>query len=383
MKVAKMFGFYVTIAVATAPVLLGQSQCNIATAAPPFLRSEAQAELGVPLILSCSGIGTGQTASIDLVLNQSGVPFTSRPGEAILTITQSGTSSFYAGTVSTQGDGQANNVIHFSGIAITDPNPVIMVSGIRANVNPSFVPLNAKGYAMVSAFLSSNILPINQQPTGTIAGIARPSLRPVRQSSAPAVSSCSGTPTLPPGSAFVFAISESFPSAFKTQAPASGSLPPNYGSESGVMPGEPAANSATQFAVTVGGSLVAGVTLYLPLAIGGDGGGSAQLVNLEGSTTAVTASTQTVPATLGTTYYYNVVKTTSGAIETFSLPITTDPNNPQPVSGGFNPTVTVNLAPLAADLPANVPRFAGSSQAVPFAINTASCQSNISIQGAK
>jgi hypothetical protein len=126
--------------------------------------------------------------------------------------------------------------------------------------------------------------------------------------------------------------------------------------------------------VALGGTLPDGFTFYLPTTIESDGGGIAQLVVSEGGSTVPSPPTNTIAARVGTTYFYNVFASNPAGSETYSLSITTDPVNPETFSGGFAPTLTVNVAPLVADLPGNVPSFQSANPPVGFGIDTSSWQ---------
>lgn len=233
----------------------------------------------------------------------------------------------------------------------------------------------SSGFGQIFANVALGSVPVNQGSNGLMVGSVLPGLITTSLSSSPTVDPCASSITLPPGSAFAFSFVKNFPRAFKVQGFA-GNPPGSADSESGPNPNEAQADSATQFAVTLGGTLPSGVTLYLPTSIESDGGGIAQLVVSEGGSTIPSPPTNTIAATPGTTYFYNVFGANPAGSETYSLSLTTDPVNPESFSGGFSPTLTVNLAPLAADLPGNVPSFQGANGAISFGIDTSSCETN-------
>ena len=319
--------------------------------------------------MPCSGLVTGQAVTLDIVINGGSVPITSRASEPLAVITQAGVSTTYIGSIVTQGGGVANNDLRFSGLNITDPNPSFSITGVRANVNPAFVPLLASGPApVVAQITASGALALSQNPSGIPVGTVLAGLSGAVLSGVPTLQACGGSTTIAPSTAFSFSIAENSPAVFKT-------LTGGAGSESGPFVNEPPASSATQFAVTIGGTIPAGLTLFLPTSIVSDGGGVAQLVSNEGGAVPISASAPAIAATIGTTYFYNVVAATPLQFETYTLPVTSDPSGPVSFSDVFAATLSVSLAPLSNDLPSNAPIFSGNTIVTPLTFNVNTCQS--------
>jgi hypothetical protein len=320
-----------------------------------------------------------------VTLNNGTVPITSRPNEPEVLINgaMQGTSSVVALTGSTP------NQVVFTGVTVPSGNPTISFIGIRANVNPSYVPLNSGGFGQVLAVVGveNGSLPFQQVNNGFFVGIVEPGLGAVT-TTGPTLNQCAGTVSLTAGGNFTISVSEFFPTAFKAQ----GFVGNVNDSETGNSPQQ--ANSGTQLALTFG-NLPSALTFYLPLTITASDGAAAQLVTGAGSITPIaytsgtdftlspagpcTATTATCyyPVTAGTTAYYNVVLANVSAIDTFSIPLYNSAAT-YTASSSFAPTVTVNLGPAASAVSSTfVPRFAGAAGATGLGFTTAGCQTSL------
>jgi hypothetical protein len=346
--------------------------CSGTVGAPPELRSEGQTELTGSIVLSCNAVLAG-SVNLDITLNNGTVPITSRTDEAIVTV--NGGAPYY-GTVVSLGGSVANNDVRFTGVTIPAGNPVISISGIRADVNPAYVPLNSGGFGQVLAVISvsNGVLPISQLNGGFFVGIVLPGLGNVTVTG-PILNACAGSINLGAGVNFTVSVPELFPTVFKIQGPNG-----NSDSETGPTPGALQANSATQLAVSMS-SLPSGVTFYLPETITSNGPGTAVLVTGPASITPLTSGialddsgTLYVAVTAGTDYYYNVIATNPSVSEAFSIPIW---NTGATFTSGFTPSITVNLAPIASISPTTVPRFLGAAPAVGLGFTTTGCQTSL------
>jgi hypothetical protein len=358
--------------------------CAGTVGAPPELRSEGQTELTGAIVLNCTGLLTPTTVNLDVTLNNGTVPITSPAGEAVV---QVGAAAPVAGTeVSLTSGGFANDV-RFTGIAIPAGNVNITISGIRANVNPTYVPLNSGGFGQVLAVISvsNGTLPINQVNNGFFVGIVLPGLGAVTVNSV-TVSSCgAGSVSLGAGVNFTVNVPELFPTVFKIQGP-------NGVADSESGPTNPTnfvASSGTQLAVTFA-NIPTGVTFYLPATITSTASGTAVLVATPGSTVAIvsglvdpTGGTNYAyyPAASGTTYYYNVTATNPSVSESFTIPFY---NTSITLSSSFATTVSVSLAPIAtaADPPIPttnlVPTFFGGGSTASLTTSAAQgCQTSL------
>jgi hypothetical protein len=306
------------------------------------MRSESQTELTGSIDLVCNGLIAATVVNLDLTLTGGAVPITSRVNEAMVSVNDG--PAVY-GTI-------VNNDVQFTGISIPAGNPNVLISGIRANVNPAYVPLNSGGFGQLTAAISvtGGVLPIPDPGEAYPVGVVLPGLGSVSVSG-PATSACGAGITLAAGVNFTVNIPENFPTVFKTQA-----------SETGPAGGLQA-DSATQLAVTMS-SLPSGITFYLPLYIISSGPGTAVLVTGPGSTIQMSTGLVTfsdieyVQVSDGATYYYNVTSTNPGQSESFYIPLY---NSAATFSSGFTPSITVNLGPTASAAPTNVPRFLGGA----------------------
>jgi hypothetical protein len=348
--------------------------CAGTTGAPPTLRSEGQTELTGSIVLSCSDVSTG-SVNFDVTLNNGTVPITSRSGEALVSINNGGVITTVAGTIVSLGGSVANNDVRFVGIPINSASPVITISGIRANVNPTYVSLNSGGFGQVLAVISvsNGVLPISQVNGGFFVGVVLPGLGTI-STSGPTLNACAGLISLPEGVNFTVSVPENFPTVFKIQGPNG-----NSDSETGPTTGALITDTATQIAVEMD-SLPAGITFYLPLTITSNGPGTAVLTTGAGSAVELTGGLVTfgsglyLPVTGGTTYYYNVISTNPSLQEAFSIGLY---NTAATFTGGFAPTVTINLAPIAGVSPTTVPRFLGAAGAVGLGFNQTGCQTSL------
>ncbi len=329
--------------------------CAVTVGAPPTLRSEGQTELTGAIVLSCNEIPAG-TVDFDVVLNNGTVPITSRASEASITV-GSGTPVY--GTIVSLGGPVANDDMRFTGISLPAGSSQSFISGIRANVNPAYAPLNAGGFSQVLAVISVTgaSFPINLPIGGAYVGIVLPGLGSVSVSG-PSVAACGAGITIGAGVNFTVNIPELFPTAFKIQGP-NGFLD----SETGTLTGALQADSATQFAVSME-SLPGGITFYLPLNITSTASGTAVLVTGPGSITELSTGLvnlggiEYVPVSGGATYYYNVTATDPSLTESFLIPLY---NTAATFASGFTPSITVNLGPTDSVAPANAPRFLGDA----------------------
>ncbi len=342
--------------------------CTSIPASVPTLRAEGQTELVGNIQLNCTGI-PNESINVDVLLNGGQVPITSREtpvSEATLTVSYpgiAGSTTYAAGYVST--NSTFNNDARFTGVAITSPNPLISISGVRANVNPTYVQTSSTttfGSVLATLSISNGTLPIPQGGSSFFVGIVLPGLGPVTGGSTGfTVQSCSGGAPIPAGTAFAISIPELFPTAFKIQGPAG-----NSDSETGTTPGALQAESATQFAVTFA-NIPSGVTFYIPQTITSPVGGVAELVGTEGGNLGLVSSAyvtgtsigstftgNVLPITAGTTVFYNVVAANPSSIDVFGL--TTYPVGTVSATTG-TPTVSVVLAPRATVLTVATPRF--------------------------
>jgi hypothetical protein len=331
----------------------GAQVCTGTVGAPPELRSEGQAELTGAIALNCIQVPAGWSVNFDVALNDAAVPITSRVNEAMVSV--NGGAPVYGSVTSVGGPG--NNDMHFAGISVPAGNSTITFSGIRANANPAYVPLNSGGFGQVTAVIAvtGNPLAINQANNGFFVGIVLPGLGAVSVTG-PSVNACGAGITLGAGVNFTVNIPELFPTVFKIQGP-NGDLD----SETGIDPGAPQADSGTQLAVSMS-SLPSGITFYLPLYIISTASGTAVLVTGPGSTIQLSNGLVTfddipyVPVIAGATYYYNVTATNPGVSESFFIPLY---NSAATFSSGFTPSITVNLGPTGDVTLTNVPRFLG------------------------
>jgi hypothetical protein len=133
-------------------------------------------------------------------------------------MTQAGVSTLYVGSLASTVESGVNNLVQFTGIAVTDPAPIVAIAGVRVNANPAFVPA-ASGIAKVLGTVSSpdGSVTITQEPNGLPLGFVFPGVGSVLPVASPTASACAGTSTLLPGSAFAFSIIKNFPTAFKIQ----------------------------------------------------------------------------------------------------------------------------------------------------------------------
>jgi hypothetical protein len=331
--------------------------CASTVGAPADLRSEGETELTGAILLSCSALSAATTVDLDVTMNNGTVPITSRAGEANVQV-NGGTPIL--GTGVSLGSLVPNNGVRFTAVAVPAGTSSIVISGIRANMNPDYVPLTSGGFGEVQADISvsNGSLPIIQ--AGLFVGIVLPGLGVVSVAG-PILSGCGAGIILGAGVNFTVNVPELFPTVFKIQGPNGDS-----DSETGTIPGALQADSATQLSVSMA-SLPSGITFYLPLAITSNGPGSAVLVTGPGSTTPMSSGLVTLggveyePVSAGGTYYYNVTSTNPGMSEAFSIPLY---NSAATFTSGFMPTITVNLAPTASISPATVPRFLGVAPAV-------------------
>jgi hypothetical protein len=347
--------------------------CNGTPAAVPTLRAEGQAELTGSIVLNCTNIAIGQLVNFDILLNGGQIPITSREtpiSEATLTVTPTAGPivTYPAQYVST--NGSFVNDVRVTGVATPTSSLQITISGIRANVNPTYVQTSSTttfGSVLATISTSNGVLPITEVGGGFFVGIVLPGLGPITGSSSGfSVQSCSGGAPIPAGTAFAISIPELFPTAFKPQGPVA-----NTDSETGLAFGALQAESGTQFAVTFA-NIPSGVTFYIPETITSSVGGVAELVTTEGSTLGLVSSSYVVgssvgllgsdpnyagnllPVTAGTTVFYNVDTANASAIDIFGL--TTYPVGTVSATTG-TPTVSVVLAPRASVLPVAIPRF--------------------------
>jgi hypothetical protein len=346
--------------------------------------------------------------NLDVLLNSGTVPITSRtgdnpsvtpPNEAVVTIgypAMDGTPVNIGGTyVSTNGGAFANDV-RFTGVSITAPDPQITISGIRANVNPTYVPLNTGGFGQVLATISvsNGVLPITQVGNGFFVGIVLPGLGAVSVAPGITIQSCGGTISIPSGTVFSISVPENFPTAFKVQGPllVNGVL---QDSETGTVAGAPQADSATELAVTFN-NIPSGVSFYIPATIYSSAGTGyyAQLVSGEASNTAIATSSLVAGSSVGlpttdaggftayyelvtggTTYFYNFFSTNPSVQETYTIP--TYPVGAVSSTTG-TPSVSVVLAPQATTEPTLAPRFISLSSAASVpAITVVPCQTTL------
>jgi hypothetical protein len=345
----------------------------------PLLRSEGQTELTGSISLVCNTVSTG-FVNFDITLNNGTVPLTSRTNEAMAIVSYPGTdlpsTTTYGVITSLGGSAVGSNDMQFDAVPITSPNPTITISGIRANVNPAYVPLNSGGFGQVLAVISvsNGVLPITLVNGGLFVGIVYPGLGPVTVTG-PSLSTCAGVINLGAGVNFTINVPELFPTVFKVQGPIG-----NQDSETGPTSPATQANSATQLAVSMA-SLPAGITFYLPETIYSTASGVAVLVTGPGVTTPLTSGVALdtsgnlyVGVGTGTTYYYNVISTNSSVTEAFAIPVY---NSAASFTSGFAPTVTVNLGPAASIAPTTVPRFLGAAPAVGLGFSTSGCQTSL------
>ncbi len=349
----------------------------------PTIRSEGQTELVGSAVLFCTGVPSG-AFDLDVSLNAGTVPITSRAGEASVTLTDSlrtitstYPAAFIASPVLLENGQPANIMAHFVSIAVPSPDFQLVISGIRADASPAFVPASAGAqFGTISESLAfSKIAITNGSPSPVIfVAMSLPALAPVPAITG-SISACSANAGIAAGSVAPLAIriSNTFPGAFKPQL----SQPPRSESESGYStPNASPAASGTQFAVTFG-QLTPGVTLNLPLMIYSDQGGSAQLVTAEGSTTVQsgTGSVAGVPVFAvqsNSTVFYNVIAASAISLETFTVPVSLATAAGTVLTSA--PTVAVELAPRGSVEPSAVPRFsalAGSGQPAPLVTLTA------------
>jgi hypothetical protein len=323
--------------------------CYGIVGAPPDLRSEGQTELTGAIVLVCSGLTASTVVNLDVTFNGGTVPITSRVNEAMVSV--NGGAPVYGTLVSTGGP-VANNDMQFTGIAIPAGYPDITISGIRANVNPEYVPLNLGGFGQMAAAISvsGGELPLSDPSDAYLVGIVLPGLGFVTVTG-PSTSACGAGISLGAGVNFTVNIPENFPTVFKTQA-----------SETGPAGGLQA-DSATQLAVSMS-SLPSGITFYLPLYIISSAGGTAVLVTGPGSTIPISSGVVNfedipyLPVSAGATYYYNVTANNPSVTQLFYIPLY---NSAATFSSGFTPAITVNLGPTASEAPTNVPRFLGGA----------------------
>ena len=347
----------------------------------PLLRTDGETELTGSISLVCNTVPTG-TVNLDVTLNNATVPITSRTGEAIATVNNAGVITVITGTFVVLPGQTANppfiNDVQFDGLPITSPSPTIVISGIRADVNPAYVPLNTGGFGQVLAVISvsNGVLPITLVNGGLFVGIVYPDFGPVTVTG-PVLNACAGSITLGAGVNFTVSAPELFPTVFKIQGPAG-----NSDSETGPTTGAIQATSGTQLAVSMG-NLPSGVTFYLPETIFSNGPGTAVLVTGPGEVAPLTGggaldSTGTlyVQITAGTTYYYNVIATNPSISEAFSIPIF---NSAATFTSGFAPTVTVALGPtgLGPVTAVDVPTFIGTNPAVGLGFTSTGCQTSL------
>ena len=355
--------------------------CAATTGAPPTLRHEGLTELTGAFVVSCTAVAPS-TVNFDVTLNQATTPVTSRSGEATVTVNNGGLISTYTGTVvqTAPGTGPFNDV-RFTGVAITAANPVITFTGIRANVTN--VPFAGSfGQVLATLSVSNGQLPVTLPQNGLLVGIVLQGLGVVTATGPTGLSACAGTVSLAALTTnFVVSIPENFPTAFKAQGPLVGSSPGiNSDSETGPTPGALQATTATEFQV-IFTNIPSGVTFYVPVTIFSNQGNqyTANLVT-EGSNAALTGPTplnngvQYVAVTDGTPVFYSVVAANPSAIDIFTI-------NVYNTAGAFtNPSVAVNLAPLAADFTTSqpVPLFAGGVPAAAFSNGTPNgCQTSL------
>jgi hypothetical protein len=353
-----------TLALSVGVASAQQPTCSVSTGAPPTLRSEGQTELVGAIVLNCQNLVASNVnfdVSLGTTVQSAGsIPLTSRTSEAQVTV-NGGTP--IAGTlVKATPASPFTNIARFAGIDIPAGNPTIIISGIRANVNPAFVPITTSfGQVLSVISVSNGVLPVSQG-AGTLVGL----VLPAGSASIPAttLNTCSGTGGTVTGS-FNIDITENFPTAFKQQNPKSPSDPD---SETGPAAGAQPAQSGTQFAITFN-TVPSGVSFAIPLSVSSTAGGSAVLVVAEGSTVPMTTAPIVVA---GGTYFYNVVSAVSTATETYGIPVT--------VGGltntGVTADVTVSLAPRATVLTTAVPRFTGPLPLTNNAVGVAPCQTS-------
>ena len=372
-----LVGIVGTASAQTAPACAGT------VGAPPSLRSEGQTELTGAIVLNCTNL-TASTVNFDVTLNNGTVPITSPAGEAVV---QVNANTPVAGSeISLTSNGFANAVA-FNGVAIPAGTVTITISGIRANVNPTYVPLNSGGFGQVLAVVSvsNGTLPINQVNNGFFVGIVLPGLGAVTVNSV-TVSSCgAGSVSLGAGVNFTVNVPELFPTVFKIQGP-------NGVADSESGPTNPTgfiASSGTQLGVTFA-NIPTGVSFYLPATITSTAGGTAVLVGTPGSTIPIvsglvdpTGGTNFAyyPATSGTTYYYNVTATNPSVSESFAIPFY---NTSITLSSSFATTVSVSLAPVATAADPPIPTtglvptfFGGGSTASLTTSAAAGCQTSL------
>lgn len=358
-----------------------EGTCAATTGVPPSLRAEGEAELTGVIVLACQALPADVTVNFDITLNNGTVPITSRLGGGEGKLSVNGATVAAGATVTLTGSATPNNDIRFTGVTVPAGNSTIIFSGIRAWVN-TYVPINTGGFGQVLAVMSvsGGSLPISQVNQGFFVGIVLPGLG-ATTITGPTLNACAGSISLTSGNNFTISIPENFPTAFKTQGPAT------TDNETGTTPGALFASSATQFAVSLA-SIPSGVTFYVPITITSSAGGTAILVTQEGGNVMATATdtttfgTSVVALTEATNVFYNVISSSPSVQETFTLPVYNSAGTFSS-STSLGTTATVNLAPLAGDgfTPGPTgqwaPSFVGGAAPASFTSSSTSCQTSL------